>query len=49
MSSNIICIGRYVGDSSGNVWVLKLEQELGQVVKMKYNIPLLASHGERYS
>ncbi|KAF8405551.1 hypothetical protein HHK36_010458 [Tetracentron sinense] len=36
---------RYVGDSLGNVSVLKLDQEPCQIVKMKYNIPLPASHG----
>lgn len=35
--------GRYVGDSAGNVRVLKLEQE--HIVQMKYTIPYSASHG----
>uniref|UniRef100_A0A5B7B5H0 Lethal giant larvae (Lgl)-like C-terminal domain-containing protein n=2 Tax=Davidia involucrata TaxID=16924 RepID=A0A5B7B5H0_DAVIN len=35
----------YVGDSVGNVSVLKLDQETCSIVQMKYNIPLLASHG----
>ncbi|CAL9027362.1 unnamed protein product [Prunus brigantina] len=33
----------YVGDSAGNVRVLKLEQE--HIVQMKYTIPYSASHG----
>ncbi|KAI5343356.1 hypothetical protein L3X38_011232 [Prunus dulcis] len=33
----------YVGDSTGNVRVLKLEQEY--IVQMKYTIPYSASHG----
>ncbi|XAR58060.1 hypothetical protein NMG60_11026417 [Bertholletia excelsa] len=35
----------YVGDSKGNVSVLKLDQEQCNVVQMKYNIPLSAAHG----
>ncbi|CAH9105937.1 unnamed protein product [Cuscuta europaea] len=35
----------YVGDSLGHVWVLKLEKEPCNVVKMKYHIPFSASHG----
>lgn len=35
--------GRYVGNSAGNVRVLKLEQE--HIVQMKYTIPYSASHG----
>nr|GMC57331.1 Guanine nucleotide-binding protein, beta subunit [Ipomoea batatas]GMC63937.1 Guanine nucleotide-binding protein, beta subunit [Ipomoea batatas] len=35
----------YIGDSLGYVWVLKLEKEPCNVVKMKYHIPFVASHG----
>ncbi|XP_019172348.1 PREDICTED: uncharacterized protein LOC109167710 isoform X1 [Ipomoea nil] len=35
----------YIGDSLGYVWVLKLEKEPCNVVKMKYHIPFSASHG----
>ncbi|XP_010526846.1 PREDICTED: uncharacterized protein LOC104804294 [Tarenaya hassleriana] len=35
----------YVGDASGNVTVLRLEQDSGQVVQMDYTIPYLASNG----
>lgn len=41
-----MCIGRYLGDSSGNISVLKLEQEPCHMVQMKYTIPSTASHGE---
>lgn len=44
-----ICIGRYVGDSAGNVSVLKIDLEPCQIVKMKYTIPLSASHGKIHS
>lgn len=39
----------YVGDSAGNISVLKLDQEPCQIVKMKYTIPLSASHGNEVS
>ncbi|XP_021301007.1 syntaxin-binding protein 5 [Herrania umbratica] len=35
----------YVGDSVGNIKVLKIDQELCHVVQMKYTIPFSASHG----
>ncbi|EOA18736.1 hypothetical protein CARUB_v10007318mg [Capsella rubella] len=35
----------YVGDSSGNVSVLKIEQDSNQVIQMEYTIPYLASNG----
>ncbi|XP_061997869.1 uncharacterized protein LOC133715398 [Rosa rugosa] len=35
----------YVGDSVGNVSVLKLEQESCHILQMKYSIPYSASHG----
>ncbi|KAM5546984.1 hypothetical protein ABKV19_001488 [Rosa sericea] len=35
----------YVGDSVGNVSVLKLEQESCHILQMKYTIPYSASHG----
>ncbi|KAG7544956.1 Lethal giant larvae (Lgl)-like C-terminal domain [Arabidopsis suecica] len=35
----------YVGDSSGNVSVFKIEQESNQVIQMEYTIPYLASNG----
>ncbi|RVW85722.1 Syntaxin-binding protein 5 [Vitis vinifera] len=35
----------YLGDSSGNISVLKLEQEPCHMVQMKYTIPSTASHG----
>lgn len=35
----------YVGDSVGNVSVLKLEQESCHIIQMKYTIPYSASHG----
>ncbi|KAK9164722.1 hypothetical protein Syun_005624 [Stephania yunnanensis] len=35
----------YVGDSVGNVSVLKLDPETHHLVCMKYNIPFSASHG----
>ncbi|XP_007046503.2 PREDICTED: uncharacterized protein LOC18610648 isoform X2 [Theobroma cacao] len=35
----------YVGDSVGNIKVLKIDQELCHVVQMKYAIPFSASHG----
>ncbi|XP_059623340.1 uncharacterized protein LOC132266480 [Cornus florida] len=35
----------YVGDAVGNVSVLKLDQDTCNIVEMKYNIPLAASHG----
>ncbi|OMO83377.1 hypothetical protein COLO4_22550 [Corchorus olitorius] len=35
----------YAGDSVGNIKVLKIDQELGHVVQMKYIIPFSASHG----
>ncbi|XP_050379667.1 uncharacterized protein LOC126797017 isoform X2 [Argentina anserina] len=35
----------YVGDSVGNVSVLKLEQESCHILRMKYTIPYSASHG----
>ncbi|KAK2657637.1 hypothetical protein Ddye_010689 [Dipteronia dyeriana] len=39
----------YVGDSAGNVSVLKIDLEPCQIVKMKYTIPLSASHGNEVS
>ncbi|KAK3224305.1 hypothetical protein Dsin_011330 [Dipteronia sinensis] len=39
----------YVGDSTGNVSVLKIDLEPCQIVKMKYTIPLSASHGNEVS
>ncbi|KAH0871699.1 hypothetical protein HID58_078721, partial [Brassica napus] len=35
----------YVGDSSGNVSVLKIDQDSSQVIQMDYTIPYLASNG----
>ncbi|XVF18147.1 hypothetical protein REPUB_Repub10bG0187200 [Reevesia pubescens] len=35
----------YVGDSVGNIKVLKIDQEACHVVQMKYTIPFSASHG----
>ncbi|GMY11090.1 isoform 2 of syntaxin-binding protein 5 [Fagus crenata] len=35
----------YVGDSYGNISVLKLDEEPFHIVQMKYTIPLSASHG----
>ncbi|KAJ7944051.1 Transducin/WD40 repeat protein [Quillaja saponaria] len=35
----------YIGDSAGNISVLKLDQEPCHIVQMKYTIPLSASHG----
>ncbi|KAF7829057.1 Syntaxin-binding protein 5 [Senna tora] len=35
----------YIGDSVGNISVLKLDQETWHVVQMKYTIPLSASYG----
>ncbi|XP_010446909.1 PREDICTED: uncharacterized protein LOC104729648 [Camelina sativa] len=35
----------YVGDSSGNVSVLKIELDSNQVIQMEYTIPYLASNG----
>ncbi|CAK9156298.1 unnamed protein product [Ilex paraguariensis] len=35
----------FVGDSIGNILVLKLDQEPCIIVKMQYRIPLSASHG----
>ncbi|KAA8547593.1 hypothetical protein F0562_004022 [Nyssa sinensis] len=35
----------YVGDSVGNISVLKLDQGTCSIVQMKYNIPVAASHG----
>ncbi|XVF62302.1 hypothetical protein PTKIN_Ptkin08bG0206500 [Pterospermum kingtungense] len=35
----------YVGDSVGNIKVLKIDLELVHVVQMKYTIPFSASHG----
>ncbi|CAH8315024.1 unnamed protein product [Eruca vesicaria subsp. sativa] len=35
----------YVGDSSGNVSVLKIDQDSNQVIQMDYTIPYLASNG----
>ncbi|XP_052190065.1 uncharacterized protein LOC127799878 isoform X2 [Diospyros lotus] len=35
----------FVGDSVGNVSVLKLDQEPCNIIQMKYRIPLFASHG----
>ncbi|CAH2076634.1 unnamed protein product [Thlaspi arvense] len=37
----------YVGDSSGNVSVLKIDQEANQVIQMDYTIPYLASNGNQ--
>ncbi|CAA0836799.1 Transducin/WD40 repeat-like superfamily protein [Striga hermonthica] len=39
----------YVGDSTGDVTVLRLHQEPCQIEKMNYRIPLSASHGSRCS
>ncbi|XP_051141095.1 uncharacterized protein LOC127258338 isoform X2 [Andrographis paniculata] len=36
----------YVGDSSGNVSILRLHQEQHTIEQMKYQIPLSASHGK---
>jgi WD40 repeat protein len=35
----------YVGDSSGNVSVFKIEQDSNQVIQLEYTIPYLASNG----
>ncbi|XP_065855738.1 uncharacterized protein [Euphorbia lathyris] len=39
------CLYMYVGDSIGNVSVLKLDEETSCIDKMKYSIPFSASHG----
>lgn len=44
-----MCIGRYVGNSVGNISVLKHDQETFHIEQMKYTIPLSASHGESSS
>lgn len=41
-----MCSGSYVGDSSGNIKVLKIEQEVSHIVQMKYTIPFTACRGE---
>lgn len=38
-----------LGDTAGKISVLKLDQESSQIVKMKYIIPLSASHGNEVS
>lgn len=38
--------GRYIGDSVGNVSVLKLEKEPCHIVRTNYNIPYTVSHGK---
>ncbi|KAE8669308.1 hypothetical protein F3Y22_tig00112249pilonHSYRG00229 [Hibiscus syriacus] len=35
----------YVGDSDGNIKVLKIEQEVRHAIQMKYSIPFSSSHG----
>ncbi|XP_077231077.1 transducin/WD40 repeat-like superfamily protein isoform X2 [Tasmannia lanceolata] len=35
----------YIGDSLGNISVLKLDQEPCRLIRMQYNIPFSASHG----
>ncbi|KAE8669307.1 hypothetical protein F3Y22_tig00112249pilonHSYRG00227 [Hibiscus syriacus] len=35
----------YVGDSDGNIKVLKIEQEVHHAIQMKYSIPFSSSHG----
>ncbi|KAI3519094.1 hypothetical protein L1887_08115 [Cichorium endivia] len=35
----------YIGDSFGNVSVLKFDKEQCHIIQMKYRIPFLASHG----
>ncbi|KAK4752842.1 hypothetical protein SAY87_021640 [Trapa incisa] len=37
----------YVGDSTGNILVLKFDQERGHLTRMKYTIPFAASHGNQ--
>lgn len=44
----LILICRYVGDSVGNIKVLKIDLGVGHVVQMKYTIPFSASHGKEY-
>lgn len=39
----------FLGESAGKISVLKLDQESSQIVKMKYIIPLSASHGNEVS
>ncbi|XP_062102768.1 uncharacterized protein LOC133812938 isoform X2 [Humulus lupulus] len=36
----------YVGDTAGNVSVLKLEKEVSSIVKTNYSIPFSTSHGK---
>lgn len=39
-------MGRYIGDSFGNVSVLKLNREEPAIELMKYRIPLSEAHGK---
>lgn len=39
-------MGRYVGNSAGNILVLKFDGETGHLSQMKYTIPFAVSHGE---
>lgn len=39
-------IDRYVGDSFGNVSVLKFDTDIYNITQMRYRIPFHASHGE---
>lgn len=39
-------LGRYIGDSVGNVSVLKLNREGPAIELMKYRIPVSEAHGE---
>ncbi|XP_048230318.1 uncharacterized protein LOC8281313 isoform X2 [Ricinus communis] len=41
------CFHMYVGDSVGDVSVLKLDQETSSLEQMKYTIPFSASHGNQ--
>ncbi|XP_068640812.1 uncharacterized protein [Aristolochia californica] len=43
------CSFMYVGNASGNVSVLRLDQEPLNLVNMQYNIPISASRGENIS
>lgn len=39
-------LGRYIGDSSGNVSILRLHKETFSIEPMKYHIPFSVSYGK---
>lgn len=41
-------LGRYIGDTIGNVSVLKLNREAPAIELMKYCIPVSEAHGETF-